>query len=455
MKIDQLMLKNFAAVSDITVNISPGVTYLVGNNGAGKTTVGLNSVWFVLQGLAQKGPDVFHAERFRFIGPNGRSATGGLVLRDEKENIKVEVIRKLTKTATTLKIIASDGRQLDQSYLDEIFNIFTINLFAFSKLPPKEQSLALGLDTSEFDQERSDLYAERRDIAREVKRLKAVAGSCPQQTEVESVNLAALLTEKDRIDKENTGIERKTNKEYAAHVVEVNGFNREQRELIKQKKALLLDMEETERQIELLQKTLRLDREEFTAMPIPQEEKIQDALDAPDLISTEKLTRQITAAESINEHARQYQDFVKASGECHAENNSLEKIETQYAKNESDRVKYIQAKKLPFSNMTIDEDGGLLVSEKPFCEPYFSKGEIIRMSAKLVTTSADDKKLKYVFVDTAGLDPKNREKTLKELADAGWQVMAEVVDNKATGDNSILLSEGRVVGGEEGVGESL
>ncbi len=374
MKIKQLMLKNFAAVSDITVNILPGVNFIVGENGAGKTTVGLNAVWMVLKGLAQKGPDVFHAERFRFIGPNGKSATGELVLHDEKENIDIIVTRKLTKSKTELTITASDGRQLDQAFLDEIFNIFTINLFSFSRLASKKQSLALGLDTSEFDQERSDLYAKRRNIAREVKRLKAIAESCPQQTEVESVNLAALMKEKDRIDKENLATERKANEKNVAHVMEVNEFNQKQKYKAAQKINIKEKIAGTEAEIKRLQTQMKVLLEKFRNYPEPEEARTSNPPEKPELVSTETLTQQITAAESINEHARQYRDFVKASLEYNDENTKLKEIEIQYVDNETSRMEHIQSKKLPFSNMTIDEDGGLLVSEKPFCEPYFSKG---------------------------------------------------------------------------------
>ena len=73
MKIKQIMLKNFANVNQVEINLKDDVTYLVGVNGAGKTTVGLNAIWFILEGLALKGKNVLHGERFRFIGKQGKS----------------------------------------------------------------------------------------------------------------------------------------------------------------------------------------------------------------------------------------------------------------------------------------------------------------------------------------------------------------------------------------------
>ena len=100
MKIKQIMLKNFANVNQIEINLSDSVTYLIGENGSGKTTVGLNAIWFILEGLAKTGKKVLHGDRFRFIGKQGKSAIGKLVLHDETENIDITIQRKLTKNKT-------------------------------------------------------------------------------------------------------------------------------------------------------------------------------------------------------------------------------------------------------------------------------------------------------------------------------------------------------------------
>jgi recombinational DNA repair ATPase RecF len=149
MKIKQIMLKNFANVNQIEINLSDSVTYLIGENGSGKTTVGLNAIWFILEGLSLKGKKVLHGDRFRFIGTHGKSAIGQLVLHDEVEDIEVTIQRKLLKNKTELKITASDKRQLSANFIDDIFNIFSINPMGFAKLAPQEQAEALGVDTSE------------------------------------------------------------------------------------------------------------------------------------------------------------------------------------------------------------------------------------------------------------------------------------------------------------------
>ena len=101
MKIKNLMLKNFAKVSEILVSFDDNITYLIGENASGKTTVGLNGVWFVFKGLAQKG-DGLIAERFRFIGPHSKSAKAEITIYDEAEgewDVLSTDIDKRTRTA--------------------------------------------------------------------------------------------------------------------------------------------------------------------------------------------------------------------------------------------------------------------------------------------------------------------------------------------------------------------
>ncbi len=173
MKIKNLLLKNFAKVSEISINIDENITYLIGENGSGKTTVGLNGVWFIFKGLAQKG-DGLIAERFRFIGPHSKSAKGEITIYDEGEGVEIKISRKLLKNKTELKIEASDGRQLDQAWLDSIFNAFLIDPVGFSRMSGKAQALAFGADTFTFDEKKKGLYQERLLIGRDVERLQGV-----------------------------------------------------------------------------------------------------------------------------------------------------------------------------------------------------------------------------------------------------------------------------------------
>jgi len=151
MKIKSIKLENFAKYSHIEVSFDKNVTYLIGNNGAGKTTLGLNAIWFLFCGIAEKsskGNNPLIAERFRFIGENGASAKGEMVLIDEVRKVKIKVIRKLTKDGTSLSFEAPEGLVLNQEWLNDLFNVFLISPRSFLALDSKKQTEALGIDTS-------------------------------------------------------------------------------------------------------------------------------------------------------------------------------------------------------------------------------------------------------------------------------------------------------------------
>jgi len=446
-KIKDLMLKNFGKVDHLSININPGVNFLIGENGSGKTTAGQTGIWFVLKGLAQKGPDVFHAERFRFIGPNAKSAKGRITIIDEHEGFEAVVERKITKSTPTLKITASDGRQLGQAWLDEIFNVFTMNIFSLSKMPPKEQALALGIDTSKHDSKIKALFEERKEAKKEAARLRVVADKCEQVAPVKPVDLTSLLKQKEEIDQEN---HKKANESMAKHnkrMQEAIAYNGEQGRLA-EKQRIVMEAKEAAKEAkkaaqEALDKALKEESELIKPDKlIPTDFQPEEV----DLIDTEEISNQIINAEETNERARRHEEYVKAIKEYAQSNRALRDMINNYEEAIEDKTAYIQQSNLPFSNMTIDENGGLLVSDKPFCEPYFSKGEIMRMSMTLAVTQAKAGELKYIFIpDANSLDPKNREKTIQFLSNKGFQVMVEIADTKKIGDNSILLKERRVV----------
>jgi recombinational DNA repair ATPase RecF len=100
MKVKSIELNNFANYNKVSVSFDDNVTYLIGKNGSGKSTIGITAIWFMFQGIAEKssgGNTPLIGERFRFIGPNGKTANGEMVLHDEKTGNDIKVIRKLTK----------------------------------------------------------------------------------------------------------------------------------------------------------------------------------------------------------------------------------------------------------------------------------------------------------------------------------------------------------------------
>ena len=460
MKIKQIMLKNFASVHSIEINLSDSVTYLIGENGSGKTTVGLNAVWFILEGLALKGKNVLHGERFRFIGDYGPSAVGQLILHDEIENIDITITRKLLKNKTELKIVASDKRALPDNFIDDIFNIFSINPVGFAKLTPQEQALALGIDTAKFDALKKVAYDERTELGRDVKRLEGAVEEIGSVEKVEPVDLKKLLKAKEQVDTANAKAIDAARAERDKAVQEAIVWNKEQdKKETKLKDAtdeaertknrineLVENIKQIEIQIEDLSTIHKKRIAERDQIPAPEEKKSTDIpIDMPEIESTNALTEQIESAEATNQQAALYQQSLEAKRKLKAAQSLHTAKQAKMDKLETDRIEYIKSCNLPFSAITIDDAGGVLINDRPFNETYFSKGEILRIGIKLA--AASDPKLKYVYVpDSQSIDKENREKLFAELVEAGFQVVAEYVDTERQKDHgSILLRESKVI----------
>jgi len=459
-KIKQIMLKNFASVHSIEINLKDNVTYLIGVNGSGKTMCGLNAVWFILEGLALKGKNVLHGERFRFIGDHGKSAVGQLILYDEIENIDITITRKLLKDKTELKITASDKRQLPDNFIDDIFNIFSINPVGFSKLTPQEQALALGIDTAKFDALKKVAYDERTELGRDVKRLEGAVEEIGDIEKVEPVNLTKLIKAKEQVDAANAKAIEKARSERDEAVNNVIIYNNDQEDKDGEIKTVTFHIEKTEDTINTLQENLRGIQQQLQAktaehkkliaernnLPTPADKKSTDIpITLPKTESTTALTEQIESAEATNQKAALYQQSLEAKRKLEAAQALHTAKQAEMYNIETSRIEYIKSCNLPFSAITIDDAGGVLINDRPFSETYFSKGEILRIGIKLA--AASDPKLKYVYVpDSQSIDKENREKLFKELVAAGFQVVAEYVDTERQKDHgSILLKESKVV----------
>ena len=453
MKIKQILLKNFATVNEIQIDLTDDVTYLIGENGSGKTMVGLSAIWFVLEGIAKTGKKVLHADRFRFIGKYGKSAIGQITLYDEKEDIEIYLQRKITKGATSLQIKASDDRDLGEDFVERIFNIFSINPEGFAMLSPKEQAAVLGVDTSNIDAKKKVAYDERRELGYAVKQTIGALDACEDTVEVKHVKIGPLLDKKANIDKDNELLLTEAREARLQQIDHAVTHNSEQFDLRMEIKSVASEVETLEEKLKLLKiethevkNKIALNKEKITKLPTPQPAMKTD-ISEPDLklTDTQPLAEEIRLAGIQNQQALAWDRFIILKADHEEAVVAHDKKDLEYHALEQERIDYLKTCDLPFDNITINDNGELLVDGRPFSSPYFSKGEIIRAGVKMA--AARSKELKYIFVpDAQSIDEKSREILFKELVDAGFQVVAELVGTeKKKGDNSILLRESQVV----------
>jgi len=457
MKIKNIMLKNFATVNEIQIDLTDDITYLVGENGSGKTTCGLNAIWFVLEGIAKAGKKVLHADRFRFIGKYGKSAIGQITLYDEKEGIEIYLQRKMTKGATTFKICASDGRDLGENFVDKIFNIFSINPEGFAMLSSKDQATALGVNTADIDARKKVVYNQRRELGYDVRQARGALEESGEAVEVEHIDIQALLDEKANIDKDNARLlglaqekREKLYQEAISHNKVRDGLQYERR--IHESNIIILKdkIESLNNEIKLATDELGDTESKLTSFP-PVEDQRDTNIPLPEVKYRDAtvLIEAVSAAQEQNKQASLWDECKKLEKKYTDAVARHDKKDQEYQDLEKERIEYLRSCNLPFDNITINDSGELEIDGRPFNKTYFSKGEILRASIKMA--AATNPELKYIFVpDAQSIDEKNRNALFAELTDAGFQVVAEMVGTKKKdGDNFILLRESRVVNNYE------
>ena len=437
----------------------------------------------MFQGIAEKasgGNNPLIGERFRFIGNQAATARGEMVLYDEAKGIEVKVMRKLTKTGTDLSFVGPDGMILDQKWLTDLFNIFLIAPKKFQELSPKDQARAIGIDTTKFDTELADLkkkYTEINAVYRSF-------GEIAPVEKIEKVDVSALLTKKTDTQAERIGkrklISDALNETYKKNVqsnkdakeawenakrgidTEVAGHNEaevkkiQSYNAVQNAAAILQNHGYTGSEVLVWMDTLKaamLPAKEASKLypvePTYPEPKPDDA----ELVNFDQETTQVISAidleiQNTNETNQkavlytQYLELVekKAAKKTELDNNTI----LQSAK-ETDRLNYIKAFNLPFGNMSIGDDGELLLSGKPIKEPYFSTGELLKIIPILISTRNPE--FKYVFLqDFNLLDDDKQEEVSTYLTGKGFQLVVEYVSKEPViGKNCILLKDNVIV----------
>lgn len=466
-KIKSVAGYNFAGYSSIMVNLDPSVNYVVGRNRSGKSKLGLDLIWFILQGIAEKsseGKIPLLGERFRFIGKDGATAMGELVLHDDVLKVDIRVIRTLKKHGTELSFSApagfrpADGQELNQQWLNTLFNIFLIAPKRFIELTSKEQAVALGIETSQWDEPIAALKLAFTDINRDVKKLELLE---PVEM-VETMPLEALQAQKQGIKERmaeqyraNQAANKRTRrgwengkKIWDKWVICHNIDQRVKAEMVSACMAAIKTLAahgfESQEASEWLAKKNDEIKHTINAgvFYAPEPTYIDELPDDTEMVG---IDQKIMNATLNNEKAAlytAYTDKLEEKGRLELQRQeNQQKQEDLYAA----RLAYIKSFPFPFDTLAVDDEGGLLLNDKPLKPQYFSSAELIRIVPTLM--AAQNPEFKYVFIQDANLMDENTLAAVeKDLTDKGFQLVFELVGKEKVVDkNTILLKDFREV----------
>lgn len=475
-------LQNYKSIKELFIEYDGRVTTIVGTNGSGKTTVGVDSLAACLFGVSDRPkPGQIKGQRYSFIGQWGKNATIERTIVDNTNGAEIKVRRVITPSGSKLTFKAPDGYEVSEEWLHGLLNVGLLSAKHFCSLPGDEQALVLGIKVKGFNDDIAEQKDEIKIANRQVEDLGNINFDI---TAVESVDVDALNRQKDEIRKSNAGRLRKfeegrqselesnqdfdndqrllfsSNNEVRTKITEMQGNISSERDNIvtfrmevKRKEEAL---ENSIKSLSLAEKELADCEEMFSKMKQPQQLKgIGTAIPEPILESTGSIDSQIERAVEVNKLHRIYIDEIALVKKCEALSNILAAFKSKIGELETKKNEYVKSFDFGFKGLTVDDKNCLQLNGRAIREGNFSTGELINIVAKL--KSKQNESLKVVFIDDINnLDEENQVKVVKGLEDSGFQVIIGKVGNKKSNANEILIKEGSIVKSyDEAKGEKL
>lgn len=411
MKIKNLKLNNFAKFTDFECEFNGNVTHLVGINGAGKTTIGLTAIWAGLKGIAENNKNgQLIGERFRFIGPAKATSDIEITLVDEKKNVEVKVKNRISKTTNQISFEGPEGYPISNEWLNNLLSVAFLSAKNFTQLSGRDQALLLGINTDEYDQKIKDLKADYTIINREYRNL----GEMEKVEETKPVDLSKLYEKRDEIRDFNT-------------------LQAKRQDDIEDADDLMTQLEEERKCLEekliKIKERIAKGKEYRKTLPEPKEEQ-----------SEEEITEKIKNADETNKKADNYQRYIEHLEAKDKKKKELNQNKESQVKQEKAKIEYIKSFDFGFTGLEVDDDGSLLLNGKPIREPYFSKGELEVIVAKLYASQKPELKVRFID-DFELLDEDNQKKIITDLLNEGFQVITAEVGKQAEKENTVLLRE--------------
>jgi hypothetical protein len=431
-------------------------------NGSGKSTVGLRGLMAAINGIAESGTNgKLMGERFRFIGKYGKSADVEYTFKDEVNNSKFTIKNHITDATNKITIKSESDTPIGEDFLKSFLNVSLMSARAFCALSGREQAKALGIDTSNFDDE----LKKRKEEATELNaRLRACGVIEPVETcaavSIEDLE-ARRLAVKDRLKEQYKDNQFKNNLARAEHdqlfkkaTDELNQWKAEQKANSARINQALYALEilqgfgydgnEISEFIEGLPQAVEVMPENIGKIP----ELILIDPEYPDDSELKAIEDEKTMAFEQNIKAGQYQAYL-------IKVNTRDGLIAEITENKEKQLDCIRARNaymaghdFGFAGLTTDDEGNLLLNSRPISESYFSTGELELVVAKL--HAAQNPSFKCRFIDDfERIDQDNQEKILKELLEAGFQVIVAEVGKSSDKDNVIVLSECAIANNQE------
>jgi hypothetical protein len=158
--------------------------------------------------------------------------------------------------------------------------------------------------------------------------------------------------------------------------------------------------------------------------------------------------RLIASVNETNEKATAYKKYLIDAKNYQQKTKELDENIQAQNKVDDNKLEYIKSFDFGFDGLIINEDGELILNNKPIREPYFSRSELEIIVATLYTSINPHFKVRFID-DFECLDDTNQQKLIDKLLKKGFQIITAEVGDITKDNNSILLREYKIVNEEK------
>ncbi len=414
MKATKVKLKNFGGYSHFEAVFPDGNIDIIGQNGSGKSTL-IKSFLACLKGIGKVQGGLV-GERYQFIGGSGKTADIEWTLTDSVMGVDVVIKNHISKSGNDISFHAPEGSDLDKEWLERLFNVALMSTKQFCSHSPREQAQLLGINTDKIDTEIDILKTEFTLLNRDLSNFGDLGDEPEKVDEVKTDELAVELGEL---------LEKRTEiRELAQVGVELGQEERKQNKRISD---LEEDLSQAKLKLKDIKESLEKNISEVEAFENPAKK-------------IEKVNKKISTAGEVNEKYTTWKTWNEDT-EKKASAQSLVNANKDFQKKQLQlKIDHLKTFKFPFTDMGVDDKGGLTLKDRHINENGFSGGELELIVAKIAVTLNPE--LRFRMIDDASLlDPKKKSAIQKQLESEGFQVMWFLVDDKKSDSHSILLRE--------------
>lgn len=411
MKIIRLESENVKRLQAVEISPKGNLIVIGGKNSQGKSSV-LDSIEMALGGKRSVPKQPIH-----------KGKDTARVVCDLGEIIVTRTFG--AEGRTTLKVTTPEGAEhkAPQRILDDMVGRLSFDPLAFSRQDPGEQLQTLnelvGLDLSEQDCQRDQLYAERTAVNRTTKILQGQLEGLTHHEDAPDaeVSIDALLQEVEAAHDSS---------EFA------KGVTRNAQLLEQEVEQTLSDIKGAEERLERLQGTLKEKRQLFEAEAAKRDKATAAVIDeAP-------IRVRLAGIQETNSKARDNQRHDETAREAVASEVQAKKLTAKIEAINADKAALIAAAKFPIQGLTVGAEG-VEFEGLPFEQA--SSAEQLRVSVAMGL--AVNPKLRVLLIRDGSLLDEDSLKMVAEMAaKADAQVWIERVgEDSAT---SVVIEDGAV-----------